>query len=157
MKKYAFIAVFCLFFFASLSSATGLYINYNPTTETLWVEGSKFITWGCNDEEVVEWDRFVLGENKLPQMFLVAYGVGESKLAAYQLPVSKQMLFYGKLDGVPPGTEFQIKALVWKNNVPTWQFWAIDTTHPIPAELNSRGVIKIQRDPGWIFKTTLCQ
>lgn len=170
MKKLFFLAIFCLFFFASSVFAGPLYLNYNPTTQILSVEGDKFVPWGCHDTEVVEWDRFVKiikGDNnyKSPQINLIAYGVGEAELSVFQLPVSKAMLFYGSIANVPPGTNFQISALVWKNNLQDLEFWALDALHPIPAEVNMRGVKKVRVDDGdndpkndiWVFQTTSCQ
>lgn len=168
MRKYAFITFFCLFFTASSVFAGQLYLYYNPETRILWVEGDEFATWGCHDTEVIEWDRFVKilkGNYKSPLMHLVTYGAGEAELAVFQLPVSKAMLFYGYIANVPPETNFQLDALVWKDNLQYLAFWALDELHPIPAKVNMRGVKKVKVDDGdndpkndtWVFQTTSCQ
>ncbi|MFA6160293.1 MAG: hypothetical protein WC678_04395 [Parcubacteria group bacterium] len=155
MKKLFIIStICCLFFTAKPASATGiLYFNFNAITHQLWVEASEFLTWGCHDEERIEWDRFVTSpDDKMPRIYLIGYGIGETRLAVYQLPVSKGMLIYGKLDGVVSWTHIQLKALVWKGDKQEWVFWAIDKNHPIMADFNSVGVEKVETPEGWVFR-----
>ncbi|KKP79453.1 MAG: hypothetical protein A2271_04220 [Candidatus Moranbacteria bacterium RIFOXYA12_FULL_35_19] len=172
MKKIFFLAIFCVVFLArSVFAGDTFYADYNPATKILAIEASDFQTFeGCYDVVLIEWDRFFFSTNPfynnliMPEMYLVAYGVGNMRLFVRKLPISGKMSIFESIGNVPCDTKFQIEAKVYENDEIISLFWALDgSLHPLRSEFNGRNVeiVKgavVEGKQTYVFQTTCpCQ